>query len=383
MRVQRIEVEGHRGIRRIDWSPADLTLLVGEAPAIEAVAEAVFALSQAPRGWSDLGAYVDGLALPQQRVPEGEEAPTTRWRLTCLPSPDADDPRRAEYELGIYPPSAGLPWEVRYEFLRRADEFGDLDLLHREGSSAELRLSPRGGARPKPSRVTVARDMSALGASDKLFDDPAVRPFAQPLALWSRHRRFDVSAGSPARAASLFPSFDERLVERGDNLINALQNLADLARTRPLLDELLGLAVPGHESLRFPMRGDGTASLAHRIAGVDHAPPELPDHGLRALCVAAAVLATSPPPLVWFDADVWDLPATCFPAVARALRALARRAQVALDRPPAELVARLREAPAPGEPAPAIETVEVTDGPDGVRLERAEPRADTKGFLPG
>lgn len=377
MRIERFEVEGHRGIRRIAWSPADLTVLRGDG--VEALAEAVFTLSHAPRGWSDLAAYIDGLALPPTATPEGAEPATTRWRLTCAGDPGADDPRGAEYELGIYPPGDGLPWEVRYEFLRRLDEFSDVEVLRREGAGTEYVLTPPKRAtpgRPKSWRESVARDMSVLGTHRQLFEDPAVKPFAQPLALWSRYRRFDASAGAAARAPSLFPSYDERLVEGGGNLINALQNLVDLAHTRPRLEALLRAAVPGHEALSFALCDDGTVSLSHTVAGRRTPVQELPDETLRALCVIAAVLSTAPPPLVWFDGDVWDLPEATFPAVAEALVTLSARAQVVLAHPPDALEGALADAlslarpPAPqGGRAWRMERAAVRVGDDGITLQ--------------
>lgn len=369
MRIERIVVEGHRGIRRITWSPADLTVMTGDA--VEALAEAVFVLSQVPRGWSDLGAFMDALALPPVTTAEGEEAPTTRWVLTCAADPSHEDPRAAEYELGIYPPGDGLPWEVRYEFLRRLDDFSDVEVLRREGSSVDYKLTQpaRSTARPKAFRETVARDISVLGGNLKLFEDPAVKPFAQPLALWSRYRRFDASPDAPARAASIFPSYDDRLVEAGGNLINAIQNLLDYAPVRPVLEALLRDAIAGHEGFSFSMRDDGTVSLAHTASGITRGAPELPDETLRALCVIAAVLSAAPPPLLWFDGDVWDVPAATLPAIARALVAQSRRSHVVLANPPAALRDALAAAAA--EPSPE-------EGARPWRMERVRVQGDAE-----
>ena len=156
MKIERIEVEGHRDLARVDWSPADLTVLQGGGAT--ALGEAVFTLSQVPRGWHDLGQFWSTLALPLRVTPPGEEAHTTRWRLTCSPRGLSDDHRRAEYELGIYPAVEGLPWEIRYEFLRRFDDFDEVEVLRREGPGTEYKLSaPRRRGRAGNAAIADVR----------------------------------------------------------------------------------------------------------------------------------------------------------------------------------------------------------------------------------
>lgn len=342
MKIERIEVEGHRALDRVDWHLGELTVIEGDA--CVALAEAVFTLSQVPRGWSDLAAFYDALALPPRPVAEGEEAPTTRWRLTCAPRGEVFDPRRAEYELGIYPPSGALGWEIRYEFLRLFDDFDSAEVLAREGPGATYTLSkPRRDAR-RGGRESFAGDIPVLGARQELFDDPAVNPFAQALARWSWFRGFETAADAAARAIGVFPGFHERLVEGGGNLTNALYSLYDLDATRDAVDAMVRAAVPAYEGVRFERLGDGDLSMRVQCAGRALAPPELPDETLRALCAIAAVTATAPPALSWFDAAVWALPEAVLPLVAEALVALSARSQVVLASPPDALRDALREA---------------------------------------
>lgn len=341
MKIERIEVEGHRDLARVDWSPADLTVLRGDGAA--ALAEAVFALSQVPRGWHDLGAFWRALALPLRVTPPGDEAHTTRWRLTCAPRGPSDDHRRAEYELGIYPAAEGLPWEIRYEFLRRYDDFDECEVLRREGAGADYKLStpPRRGATAgRKGRESFAGDIPVLGARQELFDDPAVRPFAQALACWSWYRGFDLDV---ARAARAYGGFHGRLVERGENLTNALHNLVDLESTRGDLESVLRDALPGHQGLEFEAADDGTVTLWQRQIDARVPSPDLDDATARALCAVAAAMATDAPALMWFEPGVFDVPTALAAPLARALLARAAGSHVVLRAPPAWLEAALAD----------------------------------------
>lgn len=345
MKIERFEVQGHRDLAAIDWRPADLTVLEGSART--ALAEAVFTLASVPRGWRDLGEFYGALGLPPRSHPASGDAHTTRWRLTCAPRGDAFDTLSTEYELGIYPPAGELSWEIRYEFMRRFDDFNEVSVLHREGASASYELSkpPRGAAPRRAGRESFAGDMAVLGARQELFDDPAVRPFAQPLALWSWYRGFDVGPASATRAESAFPGFHERLVEGGGNLINALLNLHDLEATRPGLHELARAAVPGFEALEFGRSPTGGVTLSLRVSGRELRPGDLEPEPLRALCAAAAVSATSPPPLAWFEPQTWaGVPDGALALFADRVLRLSARAHVVLADPPRALVDALADA---------------------------------------
>ncbi|MEZ4394237.1 MAG: hypothetical protein R3A48_24455 [Polyangiales bacterium] len=345
MKIERFEVQGHRDLAPVDWRPADLTVLEGAART--ALAEAVFTLASVPRGWSDLGQFYGALDLPPRSHPSSGEAHTTRWRLTCAPRGDALDGLSTEYELGIYPPAGELSWEIRYEFLRRFDDFNEVSVLSREGASGRYELSklPRGAPPRRAGRETFAGDIPVLGARQELFDDPAVRPFAQPLALWSWYRGFDVTPGSDARADRAFPGFHERLIEGGGNLINALLNLHDLEQTRPGLHDLARAAVPGFEGLQFGRGDKGEVTFALRVSGRELRPADLEAEALRALCAAAAVSATDPPPLCWFEPQTWaGVPPEALPRFADRLLRLSARAHVVLAEPPPALVEAVAEA---------------------------------------
>jgi predicted ATPase len=372
MKIERIEVEGHRDLARVDWSPADLTVVRGGGAI--ALAEAVFALSQVPRGWHDLGEFWRELQLPLRVTPAGEEAHTTRWRLTCAPRGPSDDQRHAEYELGIYPAAEGLPWEIRYEFLKRYDDFDELEVLRREGAGAEYKLSKprRGGATAgRKGRESFAGDIPVLGARQELFDDPAVLPFAQPLACWTWYRGFDLTA---ARRARVYAGFHGRLVERGENLTNALHDLHDRDDTRGALEAALGAALPGHQGVEFEGADDGTVTLWLRRDGARVSAPHLDEGTTRVLCALAAAMATEAPALRWFEPEVFDVPEVLGPHLARCLVAQAVHAHVVLRDPPPWLEAALEAAvSARAEPAPLRAeriTVELGDGPSALTPEK-------------
>lgn len=345
MKIERFEVQGHRDLAPVDWRPADLTVLEGAART--ALAEAVFTLASVPRGWRDLGEFYGALDLPPRSHPSSGDAHTTRWRLTCAPRGEADDTLSTEYELGIYPPAGELSWEIRYEFMRRVDDFNEVSVLSREGATGSYELSKpaRGALARRQGRESFAGDIPVLGAKQELFDDPAVKPFAQPLALWSWYRGFELGPESPTRAARAFLGFHERLVEGGGNLINALLNLHDLPQTRPGLLDLARAAVPGFEALRFDPANKGEVSLTLRVAGRDLRPADLEPEALGALCAAAAVSATSPPPLAWFEPQTWaGVPDEALPLFADRLLGLSARSHVVLAEPPPALVDALVEA---------------------------------------
>ncbi len=342
MKIERIEVEGHRDLPRVDWSPADLTVVRGGGAT--ALAEAVFALSQVPRGWHDLGAFWRALELPLRVTPPGEEAHTTRWRLTCAPRGPSDDHRRAEYELGIYPAAEGLPWEIRYEYLKRYDDFDEVEVLRRDGAAAEYKLTTpkaRGATAGRKGRESFAGDIPVLGARQELFDDRAVLPFAQPLACWSWYRGFDLDA---ARKARVYGGFHGRLVEGGENLTNALHNIVDLDETRDALDAAVRAMGPGHAGFSFVSADDGTVSLVHRREAGDLDLPWMNDTLTRSLCALAAAMATEPPALRWFEPASLDVPDVLGPHLARALVVGAERSQVVLRDPPAWLEGALAAA---------------------------------------
>lgn len=372
MKIERIEVEGHRDLARVDWSPADLTVLQGGGAT--ALGEAVFTLSQVPRGWHDLGHFWSTLALPLRVTPPGEEAHTTRWRLTCAPRGPSDDHRRAEYELGIYPAVEGLPWEIRYEFLRRLDDFDEVEVLRREGSGTEYKLSAprRGGATAgRRGRESFAADIPVLGARQELFDDPAVRPFAQPLACWSWYRGFDLAA---ARRARIFAGFHGRLVERGENLTNALHNLDDLDATRGALHAAVRAIVPEHQGFAFTAHDDGTVTLSLRRADGLAAAPDLDDGLTRALCALAAAMATEPPALLWFEPASLQVPEALGAPLAEALLARAAQAHVVLRDPPSwlqdALNTALRALPAGESLRVERVTAELGDRPSALTTEK-------------
>jgi hypothetical protein len=372
VKIERIEVEGHRDLARVDWSPADLTVLRGDGAT--ALAEAVFALSQVPRGWRDLADFWRALALPLRVTPPGEEAHTTRWRLTCVPRGSSDDHRRAEYELGIYPAAEGLPWEIRYEFLKRADDFDEVEVLRREGAGAEYKLSApqrRGATAGRRGRESFAGDIPVLGARQELFDDPAVRPFAQPLACWTWYRGFDLAA---ARQAGVYAGFHGRLVERGENLTNALLNLVDIEATRDALHAAVRAAVTGHQGFEFEGADDGTVTLSHRRDDGRVAAPDLDDGVTRALCAITAAMAPEAPALMWFEPAAWDVPASLGAPLAQALLARAAGSHVVLRDPPGWLEDALGAALAGRSEGDALRvervTVELGDRASALRADK-------------
>lgn len=367
MKIDRIEVEGHRDLARVDWRPADLTVLTG--PGAHALAEAVFTLSQVPRGWSDLETFYSALSLPPRVTPPGEEAHTTRWRLTCSAPEGSRDRRSAEYELGIYPPAEGLGWEIRYEYLRRYDDFDEVELLRRDAMETRYELSRarRDAAKPRRTgRESFAGTISVLGARLELYEDPAVNPFAAPLAGWSWFRGFDLSA---ARAERVFAGFHERLWESGGNLTQALMNLCDLTSTRDAVHAAATRVSPEHEGFGFVRDDQGNVTLMQRTVSGERAAGTFGDEFARAMCAVAAVLATAPPALMWFEPAAWDVPASLGPLLAEALVGLRGRSQVVLLDPPEWLQDDLRRACGDAPSSVQRVTVELGEGTSALRVE--------------
>ena len=77
MKLQRLNIEGFRGIEAFAWLPGDLTVLTG--PRAEDVCASVLHMSNTTRGW---GTFAEGFAEepphPKEHFTDGFAE--TRWR---------------------------------------------------------------------------------------------------------------------------------------------------------------------------------------------------------------------------------------------------------------------------------------------------------------
>jgi len=369
MRILRFEVEGYRSLRKIDWHPGNLNVLIGPNGSGKSnLLRTLEMLSVAANG--GLGTYVQREGGMEPLVWDGSD---DRIRVRCKLSP-AEDWRDFERDSYTYELTLGrlgksstyrIDWELLGNFYQvethtRSEPF---KLLERDPRHAVV-FDPEQHALVAQESVPEEETLLSLAAGP-FTANRLIVAHQQHFARWRVHQSFDTDRDAPIRAPAVARR-EVYLGADGQNLVSVLHTLYSIDRDfKNEVNTAMRTAYSDDfDEIVFPPAADQRIQLRLRWRSLEReqSAADLSDGTLRFLFLLAALANPSPPPLIAIDEPETGLHPSMLPIIAEYARDAANRTQVILTTHSPELLDAF------GSDPPTTTVVEWKDGQTLLRV---------------
>jgi predicted ATPase len=292
MRVDRIEVDGYRSLRKLRLGLGRVTVIVGQNGSgktnlyqslhlLSAAARGSFARTIASEGGMGSLLWAGGRKKGPVRV--GLSVRLEEWDYSI--------------EFGLPEPTQSVfqfdPW-IKTEILRLHQQDSPVTMLDRKGPSAMVRDV---NGRPAQVPLSLSHAESALAQIRDPERYPELERVRRQMEAWRFYHAFETHAGAPARQPQVGVTTPV-LSTDGCDLAAALKTIRHIGDVE-MLDRSIKVAFPGSE-LALYEDAHGLARLSMEMPGLQRPldTAELSDGTLRYLCLLAALLTPRPPALL-------------------------------------------------------------------------------------
>jgi predicted ATPase len=338
MRVLRFEVEGFRSLRKIDWNPGNLNVVIGPNGSGKSnLLRTLELLSIAANG--GLGAYVKREGGIEPLMWDGR-ATQIRVRCKLSPAEDRRDPDRESltYDLSLGRLGTSSAYRIESEVL---GNFYHVELRARPEPFKLLERNPRHAVIFDSEQKELVAHQESVPEEETLLSLGA-GPFTanrlivthqQHIARWGIYQSFHTDREAAIRAPAV-ARMETELDADGQNLISVLHTLYSTNRDfKNEVNTAMRTAFSDDfDEIVFPPAADQRIQLRLRWRSLqrEQSAADLSDGTLRFLFLLAALANPSPPPLVAIDEPETGLHPSMLPIVAEYARDAAQRTQVIL-----------------------------------------------------
>lgn len=387
MKIMKLNVQGYRALKNVEWAPADLNVVIGPNGSGKSNLLSVLELfSRCARG--GLGRHVQSEGGMEPLLWDGR-ADEMKLGVKMSPLPPYRDEQRdaLTYELVLERLGKSSAYRIRSEVLGNYDrvEKGLTDqpfkLLERDPRHAVIySIEEQRFVAPEPPATapeplaespivapadSVAEEEPLLSAAGGPFaPNRFAAGFRDELASWAVYQGLQTHREATIRQAAVARS-EKQVQPDGQNLITVLHTL--YSGDRGFKDELntamRAAFGDDFEELVFPPAADQRVQLRVRWKSLkrEQSAADLSDGMLRFLFLLAVLANPAPPSVIAIDEPESGLHPSMLPIVAEYARDAAHRAQIILTTHSAELLDSFR-----GDPP----TTTVTEWRDGETLLR-------------
>jgi predicted ATPase len=370
MRILRFEVEGFRSLRKIDWRPDDLNVVIGPNGSGKSnLLRTLELLSIAAGG--GLGTYVKREGGIEPLMWDGR-ADHVHVRCKLSPAEDWRDPDREgfSYDLSLGRLGTSSAYRIDSEVL---GNFNQVETGTRHEPFKLLERTPRHAVVFDSEQRELVAHQESVPEEETLLSLSA-GPFTanrlivanqQHIARWGVYQSFHTDRDAPIRAPAV-ARMETRLNADGQNLISVLHTLYSTDRDfKNEVNTAMRTAFSDDfDEIVFPPAADQRIQLRLRWRSLqrEQSAADLSDGTLRFLFLLAALANPSPPPLIAIDEPETGLHPSMLPIVAEYARDAAQRTQVILTTHSPELLDAF------GNDPPTTTVVEWKDGETQLRV---------------
>ena len=346
MRILRFEVEGFRSLRKIDWHPGSLNVVIGPNGSGKSnLLRTLELLSIAASG--GLGIYVKREGGIEPLMWDGR-ADHIHVRCKLSPAEEGRDPNRdsISYDLSLGRLGTSSAYRIESEVLgnfcqvEAGTRHEPFKLLERDPRHAVIFDSEQRELVAHQGSVPEEETLLSLGAGP-FTANRLIVTHQQHIARWGIYQSFHADRDAPIRAPAV-ARMETRLDADGQNLISVLHTLYSTDRDfKNEVNTAMRTAFSDDfDEIVFPPAADQRIQLRLRWRSLqrEQSAADLSDGTLRFLFLLAALANPSPPPLIAIDEPETGLHPSMLPIVAEYARDAAQRTQVILTTHSPELL---------------------------------------------
>jgi predicted ATPase len=370
MRILQLEIEGYRSLRRQEWKPGHLNVVIGPNGSGKSnLLSVIEMLGHCANG--RLGKFVQREGGMAPLVWDGQ-AEQIRVRAKMSPiDPYRDETRDAlTYDVTLGRLGTSSAYRIAYEVL---GNFYKVELGEQEQPFKLLERDPRHAVvfsmedqRFEAPPDSVAEEEPLLSAAGGPFAaNQFAGRFRDEVAAWGVYQGFHTHREAPVRQPAVARS-ETRVQPDGQNLVSVLHTLytGDRDFKNELNTAMRSAFSDDFEELVFPPAADQRVQLRVRWKSLhrEQSAADLSDGTLRFLYLLAIFANPKPPALMAIDEPETGLHPSMLPIVAEYARDAANRTQVILTTHSPEFLDTF------GQEAPTTTVVEWRNGETELRV---------------
>lgn len=289
MRIEKLDIEGFRSLRKTSWRPGNLNVVIGPNGSGKSnLLRFLDLLAVSAQG--RLGKYIQSLGGMDPIVWDGR-ADSIKCALRTTPVGGSLGPE--EYELELAKLGGGSSYKIASERLGNSSVF----LERRARSAVVFDTEQRRFATPE-EYVSDEETLLSL-ASGPFTQNPRIPPFQRALASIAVYHDLHTDKDAPIRRP-VVSRMEERIEPDGQNLVAVLHTLYSNDREfkRDMHLAMNGAFGDDFEELVFPPASDQRVQLRIRWRSLqrEQSTAEMSDGTLRFLFLMAVLANPSPPP---------------------------------------------------------------------------------------
>ncbi len=336
MKILELEVSGYRSLKKVNWKPGDLNILIGPNGSGKSnLLRLLQIISISARG--ELSTYIQNAGGMEPLMWDGA-ANKIAVRIIGSPLEEERDVDRESlrYELDINRLGKSSSYRIDHELLCKHN-------IHAtDGRQSPFKFLDRTGIRNRifdanqralvAPEDTVPEDESLLSAAGGPFSvNPFITTFQRELKEWSIYHDIHVNQDAPIRQA-VVTKLEKRVNPDGQNLINVLHTLYNSDREFKKNIHLAMRAAFGDdfEELVFPPAADERIQLRVRWKTLkrEQSASELSDGTLRFLMLLTILSSPAAAPVIAIDEPETGLHPAMLPIIAEYAVDAAERSQI-------------------------------------------------------
>lgn len=335
MKILSLEIEGFRSLKRIDWRPGDLNVLIGPNGSGKSnLLRALELLAESAN--SRLAKTVQASGGMEPLVWDGN-AEGIRFKAKCSPV----DPHRPEkasltYELRLGRIAKSGEYRIDYEMLgnywkvEQGMSPQPFRLLERRGLQARIFDEQQHELQAPEENVPPQETLLSV-AADPFTRNRLIPPFRSQLSAWSVYHDFHTNRDAVIRQPAV-TRHERRVQPDGQNLIPVLHTLYENEREfQSDIDSAMRAAFGSdYDKLSFPPASDQRTQLRVRWKSLNRgqSATDLSDGTLRFLFLLTILSSPEAAPLIAIDEPETGLHPSMLPIVAEFATDAARRTQL-------------------------------------------------------
>jgi predicted ATPase len=336
LKILELEVSGYRSLKKVNWKPGDLNILIGPNGSGKSnLLRLLQIISISARG--ELSSYIQNAGGMEPLMWDGA-AKKIAVRIIGSPLEKERDVGRESlrYELDFNRLGKSSSYRIDHELLCKHNLYAADDrqspfkFLERIGIRSRIfDANQRVLVAPED---TVAEDESLLSVAGGPFSvNPFITTFQKELKEWSIYHDIHVNQDAPIRQA-VVTKLEKRVNPDGQNLINVLHTLYNSDREFKKNIHLAMRAAFGDdfEELVFPPAADERIQLRVRWKTLkrEQSASELSDGTLRFLMLLTILSSPAAAPVIAIDEPETGLHPAMLPIIAEYAVDAAERSQI-------------------------------------------------------
>jgi len=334
MKINQLDIEGFRSLRKVSWLPGDLNVIIGpNGTGKSNLLRFMELISVSAQG--RLGKYIQSLGGMDPMVWDGS-ATSIKFAMETTPEGGELGPER--YELRLERLGWGSSYKVEKELLinsyklRRGVERKPFKFLERVAKTAVI-FDEREHTFTTPEEFVSDEESLLSIASGPFINNHFIPPFQRGLSSIAVYHDFHTNKDASVRQPAV-SRMEKRVDPDGQNLISVMHTLytGDRDFKKDINSAMRAAFGDDFDELVFPPASDQRIQMRIRWKSLkrEQSAAELSDGTLRFLFLLTVMASPSPAPIIAIDEPETGLHPSMLPLVAEYAVDAATRSQVIL-----------------------------------------------------